>query len=74
VGLIDASLRWELMQELNRVKGLIRQAIRAGEISRSLGNSALMRVGQVKQVLYSDLDFKETWMRQSERPPVRVYG
>ncbi len=73
MGLIDASLRWELMQELNMVKRLIREAVRSGEMSRSLGNSALQGVGQIKSVIYSDLDFKESWVKRSGSG-IALYG
>lgn len=71
--MIDGSLRWELMQELNMVKRLIREAVKAGEMSRNLGNSALQGVGQIKSVIYSDLDFKESWAKRSGNG-IALYG
>lgn len=55
------------------VKRLIREAVKAGEMSRNLGNSALQGVGQIKSVIYSDLDFKESWAKRSGNG-IALYG
>lgn len=60
VGLvINGELRYELVDQLGVIKSLLKDSVKEHEISQDMRLKIMGKIGEIKSILYSDLEFKK---------------
>ena len=62
--MIDKQLRFEIVHSINQIKSLLREAEKVSEISPHERKLIMSKLGEVKQIMFSDFSFKQVYLNE----------
>ncbi len=59
--MVNGELRFELVNQLGLIKSLLKDSVKEHEISQDMRVKIMGKIGEIKSILYSDLEFKKRY-------------
>lgn len=58
--MVEKELRFEILFTVNQLKSLLKESWQQGEIGQAEKNKIMDNLGQIKQIIYNDIEFKNS--------------